>query len=246
MRAVWPAVTVAVVAVVLLEVLVRVGVVRAFVTPPPSAVLRVLATEADVWRAAGVTAASALAALALSAGVGTTLAAVLAVSGLARRAVYPYVVMLQTVPIVAVAPLLAIWFALTPTTNVVCGFVASVFPVVAAGVAGMTSVSPDLLDLFRLHRASRLTTLLKLRLPAALPQLVVGYRIAAALAAIGTVVGEFITNLGLGGLLNVSRQAQRVDKVYALLVLATLLGLLLYGLVQLASTVFLRRRAPAE
>ncbi|MEM6560180.1 MAG: ABC transporter permease subunit, partial [Planctomycetota bacterium] len=189
MRVWLPPILVAVGAVALLELLVRTGVFPAFLVPPPSATARALFTEGDLWAALAETAAGAGIGFLASALIGTTLAALLSGNVWLRRAFYPYAVFFQTVPLVAVAPLLVVWVGRGVQTTAWAAAIASVFPVIAAGFAGFRSADPALLDLFRLHKANAWQTFFKLRLPSALPQLFVGLRIAAALAAIGAVVG---------------------------------------------------------
>src|SRR5215475_6192609 len=129
-----------------------------------------------------------------------------------QRAFYPYAVFFQTVPIIAIAPLLVIWVGWDRTV-VASAFIVSIFPVIANTLTGLLSTDPALRDLFRVHGASPAETLFKLRFPAALPQILTGLRIGAGLAVIGAIVGEFITGAGIGGSIIVSRQQNRVDKV---------------------------------
>jgi len=151
---------------------------------------------------------------------------------------YPYAIFFQTVPIIAIAPLLVIWLGYGLPTVVASSFIVSVFPVIASSVTGLMSTEPILLDLFRLMDASRLQTLFKLRLPAALPQIFSGFRIAAGLAVIGAIVGEFIAGSGLGGLVDASRNQQRVDRVFAAVLLAAILGILFFATLALLTRWF--------
>ncbi|MEM8873934.1 MAG: ABC transporter permease subunit [Planctomycetota bacterium] len=235
-----PPIVVAVAAIALLEGIVRVGIVPAFLVPPPTATFRSLTSQGDLWTALGQTALGAGVGFACSALIGTMLAAVLSANVWMRRAFYPYAVFFQTVPLVAIAPLLVVWFGRGVQTTAWAAGIASVFPVIAAGFAGFRSADPALLDLFRLHRASLWQTFFKLRLPSALPKLFVGLRIAAALAAIGAVVGEFITGLGLGGILTIARTQSDYPKVFAALILSSVLGLVLFGSVDLIGGLLLR------
>jgi NitT/TauT family transport system permease protein len=129
---------------------------------------------------------------------------------------------------------------------VASAFIVSIFPVIANTLTGLLSTDPALRDLFRLYDAKRLATLLKLRLPFALPHVMTGLRIAAGLAVIGAIVGEFITGSGIGGSIMVSRQQNRVDKVFAGLLLASLLGIVLFTLVNLISRLSLRHWHASE
>ena len=146
-----------------------------------------------------------------------------------QRAFYPYAIFFQIVPIVAIAPLLVIWFGYGARAVVAAAFIVSVFPVIANTLAGLLSVDPALRDLFRLYGASRAATLWKLQLPWALPYVLTGLRIAAGLAVIGAIVGEFVGGGGLGVVVLEAMRQQRTDLVFAAVGYASLLGLALFG-----------------
>jgi NitT/TauT family transport system permease protein len=131
-------------------------------------------------------------------------------------------------------------------TVIASAFIVSIFPVIANTLTGLLSTDPALKDLFRLYGASAGVTLVKLRFPAALPQILTGLRVASGLAVIGAIVGEFIGGQGLGSVVDVARTQQRVDKVFAAVLLASLLGLALFGLINLISAVTLRRWHASE
>jgi NitT/TauT family transport system permease protein len=223
------------------------GWIAEFLLPSPWAVVLSLVND---WREMGhalaVTATAVLLGFALSALVGIGTALLLSVSNWALRALYPYAVVLQTLPIIAVAPLLVIWFGYGMPTVVASTFLASIFPVITASLTGLKSTDPALLDLFRLYRASRFATLTKLVVPFALPGILVGLRIGAGLAVIGAIVGELVGGGGLGSVVDVARTQQRVDKVFAAVVLASALGAATVALVNLISRVSLRRWHPLE
>jgi NitT/TauT family transport system permease protein len=229
----------------LAEVAVRAGWVQAFLVPAPSQVLRAVATNSELWQATRSTAQDAVIGLALSIALGSAIAVALSSAAWVQRAFYPYAVFFQTVPIIAVAPLLVIWVGWDRTV-VTSAFIVSIFPVIANTLAGLRSTDPALRDMFRLYRAGPIETLLKLRLPSALPSIFTGLRIAAGLAVIGAIVGEFITGGGLGGLIVVSRQMQRVDIIFAGLLLAALLGIALFCMINLSSWLSLRHWHASE
>jgi len=230
----------------LAEVAVRLGWVRAFLVPAPSKVARTLFTSSDLAIALGQTSLASIIGFALSASVGLLLAILLSSSRWVQRALYPYAVLFQTVPIIAIAPMLVIWIGYGISTVVASAFIVSVFPVVANSINGLLSTDPALQDLFKLYGARPVSTLLKLRLPYALPSIFTGFRIAAGLSVIGAIVGEFITGSGLGGIIDESRTQQRIDKVFAVLLLASALGIALFGLVNLASRLTLRNWHASE
>jgi NitT/TauT family transport system permease protein len=233
--------------VLVLEALIRALGVSPLILPPPSAVFRaatyeagpLLAALADTARAVGV-------GLALAGSLGVAAAVALAASPWIQRAFYPYAIFFQIVPIVAIAPLLVIWFGYGQRAVIAAAAVVSIFPVIANTLAGLLSVDPNLADLFRLHGASRAATLFKLRLPWALPQLLTGLRIAAGLAVIGAIVGEFVGGGGLGVVVLGAMRQQRTDLVFAAVGYASLLGLALFAAVGLASRLALRHWHASE
>lgn len=246
-RTVLPPVVVFILVALLAEMIVRAGWVPNYLVPAPSEVLAAFPQFAgELARATGQTAGAALLGFAMSTVIGITLSVLLATGGWVQRAFYPYAVFFQTVPIVAIAPLLAIWFGFDWKAVVAASFIVSIFPVIANTLNGLLSTDPALRDLFRLYGAGGFATLVKLRFPFALPSIMTGLRIAAGLAVIGAIVGEFITGSGLGGLIPTARQQQRVDKVFAILLLSALLGIALFGLVNLISRLALRHWHASE
>ncbi len=158
---------------------------------------------------------------------------------------------LQTVPIVAIAPLLVLWFGPGLRAVSVSAFIVSVFPVIANTLTGIRSVDPALRDLFRLHGASRVATLGKLTLPASLPHIVTGLRIAAGLAVIGAIVGEFVAGCaegaaGLGILVLMAYRQLQTDLLFAAVLAAAALGLALFGVVDALGARVLGRWHPSE
>lgn len=231
-----------------IEAAVKVGLLEPYIVPPPSAIFASLRNDrVELFSALGNTAIASLAGFALSAAAGIVLAALLASSAWVQRAFYPYAVFFQTVPIVAIAPLLVIWFGYGMPTAIASAFIVSVFPVIANALTGLLSTDPALRDLFRLYGASPSATLWKLRLPAALPNILTGLRIAGGLAVIGAIVGEFIGGNGsLGDVITAALTQQKNAKVFAAVLLASLLGLALFGLINLISRLALRHWHASE
>jgi NitT/TauT family transport system permease protein len=247
LAAAGPPMAVLVVGVVSLELAVRLFHVRQFLLPPPSKVLQTIVTDGpELWPAAGQTALAATIGFAASSVFGVLAAVLLSSARWVQRAFYPYAVFFQTVPIIAIAPLLVVWIGYGLETVAVSAFIVSAFPVVANTLGGLLSTEPALRDLFRLYGANWAQTMLKLRLPYALPGILTGLRVAAGLAVIGAIVGEFIAGGGLGGVIDVSLTQQRVDKVFAGVLLASLLGLTLFLLVNLISRFALRHWHASE
>lgn len=247
MKRVIPPLIPLVVVIALMEIAVRQHWVASYLLPTPTAILTAMIdSREELWAAFLKTSSGALLGFALSTFGGVAIAVVLSSSRRIQQSFYPYAVFFQTVPIIAIAPLLVIWFGYGMRTVVASAFVVSIFPVIANTLTGLLSTDPALRDLFRLYGASRRVTLFKLRFPAALPQILTGLRVASGLAVIGAIVGEFIGGQGLGSVVDVARTQQRVDKVFAAVLLASVLGLALFGLINLISFLTLRRWHASE
>jgi len=236
----------------LLEEIVRGFHIAPYILPAPSAVLAAIGRRhQDLLASLVATAEAAASGFLMSVVIGITVAVLLSTSRLIRRAFYPYMVFFQTVPIVAVAPLLVIWFGFGFRPVAASAFVASVFPVIANTLAGFLSVDPTLGDLFRLYGASRAATLFKLNFPAALPSIVTGLRIASGLSVIGAIVGEFVTGIltsggGLGITIIAAKRQGNVDVIFAAVLFASLLGLAMFGAINLLGYALLRRWHASE
>ncbi|MFM2124680.1 MAG: hypothetical protein RL328_1131 [Acidobacteriota bacterium] len=247
MKRILPPLIPMLIAIAVSEIAVRQGWIAAYLVPAPSAVLMAIVEgRVELFGALLKTTEGALAGFALSTTLGIAVAVILSSSKRIQRAFYPYAVFFQTVPIIAIAPLLVIWFGYGMKTVIASAFVVSIFPVIANTLTGILSTDPALRDMFTLYGASRRTTLFKLSLPAALPQILTGLRIASGLAVIGAIVGEFIGGEGLGSVVDVARTQQRVDKVFAAVLLASVLGLALFGLINRVSAMTLRRWHASE
>jgi NitT/TauT family transport system permease protein len=251
-RAAFPPLAALVVILALWEGLTRALGIAPYLLPPPSAIAQAAAHDAGVLALAALTTGrAALYGFGLSAVFGVLAAVALGSSRALEKALYPYTVFLQTVPIVAIAPLLVLWFGAGIRAVAISAFIVSVFPVIANTLSGLRSVEPALRDLFRLYGAGRIATLRKLELPSALPSIVTGLRIASGLAVIGAIVGEFVAGFsegaaGLGILVLSSYRQLRTDLVFAAVGLAAVLGLALFSAVNLAGFLLLRRWHPSE
>ncbi len=224
-----------------IEILTRTEMIPVYILPRPTDVLRSLIQDTTEYTSGfRSTAIGALAGLALSFVVGISIAVMVSLSPILRRAFLPYAAFFQTVPIIAIAPMLVIWFGFGQPTVIASAFIVSLFPIIANAIMGLQSTDPQLLDLFRLHRASKLKTLWKLQLPSSLPALFSGLRIASGLAVIGAIVGEFIAGGGLGEVVDSARTQQRLDKVFAAVLLSSLLGLFLILIIDFISRITLR------
>src|SRR3954470_6701717 len=239
-----PALTFAVV-IALWEGAVRAFAVPKFLVPPPSSVLSAAwAERAALSGALLTTAQGAGLGFLLSASLGTSVGLVFSLSRWLERGLYPYALFLQTVPIVAVAPLLVLWFGPGLRAVAVSAFIVSVFPIIANTLAGLRSVDPRLSDLFRLYGAKLGDTVLKLRVPTAIPSMATGFKVASGLSVFGAIVGEFVAgfsegNAGLGITVLSAYRQLRTDLLFAAVLLASLFGLSLFALVSSLSALLL-------
>jgi NitT/TauT family transport system permease protein len=252
LAAILPPVIVFILGCLLLEAIVRGFDIKPYVLPAPSQVFRAMVSKRDdLLQSLLSTAEAAGIGFALSAIVGICIAILLSTSRWVQRAFYPYTVFFQTVPIVAIAPLLVIWFDFGIKSVAVSAFIASVFPVIANTLAGLLSVDPALRDLFRLYGAKPQAALVKLRLPWALPNILTGLRIAAGLAVIGAIVGEFVAGTlergaGLGVAVLVAKRLGNTADIFADVLVASLLGLAMLALINLAGYFLLRNWHASE
>jgi len=212
----------------------------AYVLPPPSAVAKAIAADLPgLASAAWITLSRALLALAVCSVTATAIALVIATSPLLERAVKPVAVAVQVTPIIAIAPLVVIWTGLEHTERaiVILAAVVAFFPVFSGALTGLKSADPDLERLFDLYGANRWQRLFRLRLPAAVPFMLEGHKVAAGQAVIGAVVAEFVA--GSGGaqglawrILEASNRLQTA-RMFAALVVLGLLGALLHALLEI-------------
>jgi NitT/TauT family transport system permease protein len=220
--------------------------------PLPSGMAAALIEQREeMLLALWTTAKGALLGFAASAIVGGVVAVLLSSSDWVRRAIYPYTLFFQTVPVIAIAPMLEIWSGAGLRAVVIVAFIVSVFPVIANTLGGLLSTDPALEDLFRLYGSGTIARLWKLRLPSALPNLLIGLRVAAGLSVIGTVVAEFFVGTfgadeGLGVKIVSNAKYGHTDAVFAGVLLASLLGLAMFGGVNLAGKILLRHWHPSE
>ncbi|CAN5881910.1 ABC transporter permease [soil metagenome] len=212
------------------EVLVWVTGVPPFILPPPSRVLVVLAERYDLLLAEAVwTAAEMILGLLLGLVLGGLLAIVFAASAGWRRWALPLVIVSQAIPVIAIAPLLVVWLGYGMASKVAMAALVIFFPVVSALYDGLRRTDPGWLDLARTMDAGPYAMLLQIRVPAALPAFASGARIAAAVAPIGAVIGEWVgASAGLGYLMTLSLARGQTALAFAALVVLCLLGLALY------------------
>jgi NitT/TauT family transport system permease protein len=168
-----------------------------YLFPKPSDIARSLGADwPDLFRALGVTMKITLEAFACAIVVGTLIAVVFAQSRFVEISLFPYAVLLQVTPVVAVAPLIIILVKNTQLALTICATLVALFPMISNTTIGLRSVDQGLSNLFRMNRAGRAATLTRLRIPSALPYFFAGLRISSGLSLIGAVVAEFVAGTG--------------------------------------------------
>jgi len=218
-----------------------------YILPAPSLIWATLLRDwpslsVSLWITLQIT----FAALAVAAALGLLLAVLFAQSKWIELSLFPYAVVLQVTPIVAIAPLIIIWVDDIRLALLICAWIVAFFPILSNTTLGLNSVDHNLVDLFRLYRASRFQALLFLRLPAAMPYFLAGLRISGGLALIGAIVAEFVA--GTGGrasglayrILEAGYQLQ-IPRMFAALFLICITGIAIFLVLGLVQHLALRR-----
>jgi NitT/TauT family transport system permease protein len=243
-RALLPAATFGII-IAAWEAIVRLGDLPPYVLPAPSLVARTLAADrAILFGSLAVTLATTLQALALAFVGGVALAVLFNQSRLVEHSLYPFAVVLQVTPVVAIAPLLLIYLP-QEAAVLACAWIVAFFPVLSNTTFGLNSVDRNLADLFRLYRASRLQVLLRLKLPAALPHMLTGLKIAGGLSLIGAVVAEIAAGsagAGSGLAYRIAESGYRLNipRMFAALALLSIAGIVIFLILSLLARLALR------
>ena len=228
------------------EGMVRAYAVPAYILPGPVGIAQALwASWPSLAVSLGITLQITGAALLAAAVLGLVIAVLFAQSRLIELSLFPYAIILQVTPVVAIAPLIIIWVDDIRLALLFCAWLVAFFPVLSNTTLGLNSVDHNLIDLFRLYRASRWQVLTRLRLPTALPYYLAGLRISGGLALIGAIVAEFVA--GTGGrasglayrILEAGYQLQ-IPRMFAALVLVSGTGIVIFLALSLLSHLMLR------
>jgi NitT/TauT family transport system permease protein len=232
--------------VVFWDVVVHVGAIPPYVLPAPRLIFSTLVSDWTMLSSALlVTLVTTLEGFVLAAVGGVGLAVLFNQSRLIEYSLYPYAVILQVTPIVAIAPLLLVYLP-QPAAVLVCAWIVAFFPVLANTTLGLNSVDHNLADLFRLYGATRWQVLWELKLPAALPYILGGLKIAGGLSLIGAVVAEIAAGsagAGSGLAYRIVEAGYRLNipRMFAALLLLSLAGIVIFFALSLVSHLLLRR-----
>jgi NitT/TauT family transport system permease protein len=229
------------------EGLVRTAGIPPYILPGPILITETLVAD---WGTLApsllVTVRITLEALAAAIVIGGLLAVLFSLSRWIELSLFPYAIVLQVTPIVAIAPLIIIWANNVELSLLICAWLVAFFPILSNTILGLRSVDPNLIDLFELYGAGRWRTLVHLRLPAALPYFLGGLRISGGLALIGAVVAEFVAGTGgsasgLAWRILESGYQLKIPRMFAALLLISATGIAIYLLLTLISHLLLRR-----
>jgi len=225
-----PALLVFVASIIAWEIAIVVFDVKEFLVPAPSKVFRALVASNINWPYHfWVTTYETLAGFAVAAVFGITVAYLIVNYRKLNQILYPYILLAQVVPKVAVAPLFFIWFGFGELPKVLVAFLVAFFPIIIDTVVGLNAADPDMLDFMRTLGASRYKTFVRVKLPAALPHIFGGFKVAITLAVIGAVIGEFVgAESGLGYMIIRAQSHFKTDQVFASLFLLGVLGMALF------------------
>ncbi|HZZ13703.1 MAG TPA: ABC transporter permease [Paraburkholderia sp.] len=220
--------------------------VPAYLVPSPTAILSELVQDAPLLFGSLIaTLKITLLAFALATVLGVVIALLFVQSPLIEASLFPYAILLQVTPVVAIAPLIIIWVKDMTAALVLCATLVALFPIISNTALGLRSVNPGLINLFRINRATRWQTLVRLRIPSALPYFFGGLRISSGLSLIGAVVAEFVAGTGGSGaglayqILQAGFQLN-IPRLFAALLLITVTGVVLFGITAWVSRIGLR------
>ncbi|WP_201002933.1 ABC transporter permease [Paenibacillus glycanilyticus] len=219
------------------ELFCRLSGLKPYLLPKPSDIVLAASENAsNLWVSVYTTITEAVLGFLLSILLGVGFAILLASSKLIERSIYPYAIIMQTIPIVAIAPIIVIWFGAGMNAIIIIAFLIGFFPMLSNTLIGLNSTDHNMKNLFYLYNASPLQTMIRLRIPAALPYIVAGLKISCTLAVIGAIVGEYIAGIGggnggLGYAITVASSRLQTAYLFACGLSASLLGIAFFLLV---------------
>mgnify|MGYP001047034778 FL=1 len=222
------------------ELGVRLGNIPPYILAAPSQVVATLIEKADlIWFHTSLTIYEAMLGFALSVAIAFLMAFLLHSLAWLNRAVYPLLIVSQTIPLIVLAVLFTIWFGFGLLPKILVVILVCFFPIVISLIKGLASVDPDQVNLFRSMGASRASTFRMVKLPAAMPSFFSGLRISATYSIMAAVIAEWLgSSRGLGYYMTLQQKSFAIDQVLAAVVVICLLSLLLVKLVDLAEYLF--------
>ena len=219
--------------------------IKSFILPKPTDVVAAAIKDWHLlWPAMQITIVEAVIGFSLSAVIGIGVSILLASSRIIEISLYPYAVILQTIPVIAIAPIVVIWFGSGFNSIVIISFLIGFFPIVSNTLMGLNSVDKNMVDLFQLYNASKWQTMWKLRIPAAMPYIMSGLKVSCTLSIIGAITGEYIAGIGggkggLGYAITVAAVQLKTPDLFACAIAGALFGIVFYLRVSFSSRLVL-------
>jgi NitT/TauT family transport system permease protein len=217
---------------------------RRFLLPPPDAVVRVAFLDAynrtEILKALWLSTVISVVGFVIAVALGMAIGIAMSQGRWVERSLYPYAVILQCIPTLAMVPVIGFWFEFGFASRVIITVLLALFPVISSTLFGLQSAERGQHELFTLHRAGRLVRLWKLQLPAAMPAILTGWQVAATLAVVGAVVGDFFFKQGdpgIGVLIDLYRSRLQSEQLFGAAIAASLLGVVAFLLFCLLSRV---------
>lgn len=215
--------------------------VKPYLVPKPHDVAELMIEQwSFLWQHIWITSYETVAGFVLAVAIGQLAATAIVYSVTIEKALYPILLFAQVVPKIAIAPLFVVWLGFGPAPKILIAALIAFFPVVISSVAGLRSVDPEMLELAATMGASKFRTFRKIRFPTSLPHLFSGLKVAATLAVVGAVVGEFVgANAGLGYVLLIANGNLNGPLLFAGLILMTLIGIVMFVAIEIAERIVL-------
>jgi NitT/TauT family transport system permease protein len=230
------------------EIIILVFSIPEFLLPQPSSILILFVnTIGTMWPHFVITFYEAILGFSLAVVIGIFLSSIFELSDIAKKSLYPYVIVIRLAPVIAIAPFLILWFGNGILSKVITATIMSIFFIIVSLTKGFSEVDPDSLDLMNSLSASKWQILTKLKMPNAIPYLFSGLKMAVATSVAGAVVAEFVgSNKGLGYLILTNFYYLKTTQMFASLLFLFIGGMMFFGLVSLAEEKFFKKYSVGE
>jgi len=228
------------------DLAIRIFSINQFTLPAPAAVLGAIKNNFSELLSSGTNSLLiAVSGFVLSLIIGILTGLIMSQSRIIEKSLYPYAIFLQCVPIVALAPVIILWFGYGLPAMILISFIISLFPIITSTVNGLTCVKQDYLDLMKLYNASTKQILFKVRFPSAVPYIITGAKVSAGLSVVGAIIGEYFAGLsgksrGLAYLIRSTEQNADFPYMFATILTAALLGLIIFSITGFISNLIIK------
>lgn len=244
----WPPVAAFVVLVIIWEALIRIFEIPVYILPSPASIwLAITTNPGPLFDHAGITLYEAVAGFIIGSLMGAVLGTVFAYSKIVARGLLPYVIAANTIPVVAVAPIIIIWFGHGIGSKIAVTAFLSFFPLALNMMKGLQSYDRTIMDVFHIAAASGPQRFFKMRLPSALPYVFVGLKLNVTFSVIGAIVAEFVqADKGLGFVIMTSYRTLAMPRLWAAMLMSALIGIAFFALIALLERIFVPWHSSAQ